>query len=51
MLDSAVVADEGIRRLLLGAGDDLDQLSRSLIDLALEGGGRDNITVALMRVS
>lgn len=48
---SGMVADDGICSLLLNGGDDLDALTRSLIDLACEGGGLDNITVALMRVS
>jgi protein phosphatase len=48
---SGMVTDLGIRRLLLGAGDDLDAVARSLIDLACDGGGLDNITVAMIRVS
>lgn len=45
-----MVSDEGIRDLLLAQGDDLEKLSHSLIDAACNGGGLDNITVALMRV-
>ena len=48
---TGMVTDTGIRRVLLTAGDDLDQVTRSLIELACDGGGLDNITVALMRVS
>lgn len=48
---TGMVTDEGIRRVLLEGGKDLDGVSRALIDLACEGGGLDNITVALMRVS
>jgi serine/threonine protein phosphatase PrpC len=45
-----MVTDDGIRGVLR-AGGDLDGLSRALVDLACKGGGLDNITVALMRVS
>lgn len=48
---TGMVSDVGIRRVLLKEGTDLDEMSRSLVDLACEGGGLDNITVALMRVS
>jgi protein phosphatase len=50
---TGMVSDDRIRRALSmsGASDDLARLCRSLIDLALEGGGRDNISVALMHVS
>lgn len=48
---TGMVPDEGIRRILLEGSSDLDELSRALVDLACEGGGLDNITVALMRVS
>lgn len=48
---TGMVTDAGIRQLLMDAGDVLDPLARALIDLACEGGGLDNITVALMRVS
>jgi protein phosphatase len=47
---TGMVTDDGIRGILR-AGGDLDGLSRALVDLACEGGGLDNITVALMRVS
>jgi serine/threonine protein phosphatase PrpC len=46
-----MVTDADIRRALLSAGDDLDQVSGTLIDLACKGGGLDNITVALARIS
>jgi len=48
---TGMVPDSGIRRVLLSPSKDLDQMSGSLIDLACDGGGLDNITVALMRVS
>ena len=48
---TGMVTDDGIRRILLTGGNDLDRLSSLLVDLACEGGGLDNITVALMRVS
>lgn len=48
---TGMVTDDGIRRTLLTEGDGLDRLSAILIDLACEGGGLDNITVALMQVS
>ncbi len=48
---TGMVTDESIRNLLVTGGNDLDGLTRSLIDLACEGGGLDNITIALMRVS
>jgi len=48
---TGMVTDEGIRRKLLDAEERLDRLPGDLIDLACEGGGLDNITVALIRVS
>jgi protein phosphatase len=48
---TGMVTDADIRRALLSAGDDLDQVSGTLIDLACKGGGLDNITVALARIS
>lgn len=48
---SGMVTDAAIRRVLMTGGSDLDRLCRSLIDFAYQGGGLDNITVALMRVS
>lgn len=47
---TGMVTDMGIRRVLLTLTEDLDLVSRSLIELACDGGGLDNITVALMRV-
>jgi protein phosphatase len=48
---TGMVTDDGIRGILASAGSDLDGLSASLVHLACEGGGLDNITVALLRVS
>ena len=48
---SGMVTEGGIRRVLLGVNNDLDRMSKALIKLACDGGGLDNITVALMRVS
>jgi len=48
---TGMVADEGLKRTLLRAGDELETTAVELVDLACEGGGLDNITVALMRVS
>jgi protein phosphatase len=47
---SGMVADEGIRGALTSEGADLEALSNRLVKLACEGGGLDNITVALTRV-
>ncbi|MEA3276564.1 MAG: PP2C family serine/threonine-protein phosphatase [Pseudomonadota bacterium] len=47
---TGMVSDEDLRRTLLIADQDLDRLPAMLVNLALEGGGLDNITVALMRV-
>lgn len=47
---TGMVTDDEIRQALR-ADTDLDTLARSLVDLACEGGGLDNITVALVRVS
>lgn len=48
---TGMVTDEGIRGALLEGSNDLDEICRALVDLACHGGGTDNITVALMRVS
>jgi protein phosphatase len=47
---TGMLTEEGLRRTLSLAGDDLKTLSDKLIRLACEGGGLDNITVALVRV-
>lgn len=47
---SGMVTDEEIGRVLSDTDDDLDRLAHNLIDLACERGGRDNVTVALVRV-
>lgn len=47
---SGMVTDESIRRVLSDPRKSLERLASDLVDLACEGGGLDNITVALMRV-
>jgi protein phosphatase len=47
---SGMVTDEEIGRVLSDTDDDLDRLACKLIDFACERGGRDNVTVALVRV-
>jgi PPM family protein phosphatase len=48
---SNMVSDDALRDRLSQAGADLDAAANSLIDLACEAGGLDNITLALMRVN
>jgi len=48
---TGMVTDEGICGAVSAGANDLNALSRTLVELAHEGGGLDNITVALMRVS
>lgn len=48
---TGMVSDEGIVRVLREQKKDLDAVVRALVDLACEGGGLDNITVALVQVS
>jgi protein phosphatase len=48
---TGMVTDAGITRILASLGTDLDMLARTLVEMACQGGGLDNITVALMRVS
>jgi PPM family protein phosphatase len=48
---TGMVDDRNIRGMLLRADDNLDLLTRSLVELACDAGGLDNITVALLRVS
>lgn len=48
---TGMVPDGGLRRVLLTQDRDLDDLAADLVDLAWEGGGLDNITVALLRVN
>jgi protein phosphatase len=47
---SGMVTDDGIRTVLDAPSKDLEHLADELVDLACEGGGLDNVTVALMRV-
>jgi serine/threonine protein phosphatase PrpC len=46
---TGMVSDGSIRQVLLRPDDDLDRISNSLIALACDGGGLDNVTVALAR--
>lgn len=46
-----VVSDEKILRKLRTRGHDLTQCARELIDLAISGGGPDNISVILLRTT
>ena len=43
------VTDEEIAQIV-SSHEDLDEIAQSLIDAALEGGGPDNVTVALMQM-
>jgi protein phosphatase len=45
-----MVEDEGIARVLAGT-ESSDEACRRLVDLALENGGKDNVTVVLARYS
>jgi protein phosphatase len=45
-----VLADDELAGVL-GAAGPLDKISRRLVDMANRGGGRDNVSVALMRVT
>jgi protein phosphatase len=47
---SKMASDDSVREILL-AKPDPEKASQALIELANEGGGRDNITVILVRVS
>ncbi len=47
---TGMITEDGLRRTLLPPGQDLEELSNDLIQLACEGGGLDNITVVLVRV-
>jgi protein phosphatase len=46
-----MLADEEIAGILLEAGDQPGQCVSRLIDMANENGGRDNVTVALVRIN
>lgn len=45
---SGMVSDEEIERVL-GSGESLDRMADRLMDMALEAGGRDNVTLILCR--
>jgi protein phosphatase len=46
-----MVNDQEIARLILSGQGSLEDLSQSLVDAANEAGGRDNVTVVLLRYS
>lgn len=48
---SDMLADHEIERILAESGSDLDLTSRRLIDQANENGGRDNVSVVLVRAA
>jgi protein phosphatase len=48
---SDMLEDPDIAKILVESGSDLDQTARRLIDQANENGGRDNISVILVRSS
>jgi len=45
-----MVDDEGISKILSGP-EDLEQMAKQLVDAANASGGRDNISVVLVRAS
>lgn len=47
---TGMVPDDSIRRVLLDRTKKVDELTETLIELACDSGGFDNITVAVMRV-
>ena len=46
-----MVSDEDISRLVLSGQESLEEASKRLVDAANEAGGRDNVTVVLLRYS
>jgi protein phosphatase len=44
-----MISDQEIGKILLAAGDSLEEASARLVDAANEAGGRDNVTVVLLR--
>jgi protein phosphatase len=46
---TGMLSEDALRQCLLSAGEDLQPVCQALVRLAYEGGGRDNITVALVR--
>ncbi len=48
---TGMVPDDLLRQVLSAGRNDLEQTARTLVDMACDRGGRDNITLALLRVS
>ncbi len=46
-----MVSDDDIARLLVSSLDSLEAATARLVDAANEAGGRDNVTVVLLRYS
>jgi protein phosphatase len=44
-----MVNDQEIERIVLGSPSSLEETSARLVDAANEAGGRDNVTVVLLR--
>ncbi len=44
-----MINDQEIARLLVPVADSLEEASARLVDAANEAGGRDNVTVVLLR--
>jgi len=44
-----MISDQEIGKILLAAGDSLEEASARLVEAANEAGGRDNVTVVLLR--
>jgi serine/threonine protein phosphatase PrpC len=46
-----MVSDQDIETQLQGAGDDIESAAAHLVDMANQAGGRDNISVLLIRIA